>query len=221
MPGTVGQRVTRKGRTYYAKLYTLTMTLTTVSGNFSYGETVTGGTSAATATVVYWDSVNSELQVANVTGTFVTTETVTGSTSAASGTTSGAPANGYATVWTELKHITDQFQINRQRADQEIIDSGTAEEDFADHIAGNQAATGAMTIALMPSDITYQLCEAAMDHDLDIEIKRVLTDRDGTTTRTRFYGGIVNGFNETDPVQNESAVAVNWLFTSVVLTDPT
>lgn len=221
MPGTIGQRVTRSGRTYFGKLYTTLMTLTTVTGTFTYGETVTGGTSSATGVVVYWNGTDSELQVAGVSGTFANSETITGGTSSATGTTSAAPAAGYPTTWTALQHITDQFQVNRQRADQEIIDSGSAETDFADHIAGVQSATGSWTLAMMPANVTWQLFEGAMDYNLDMEIKRVLVDRDAATTRTRYYGGTVNGFNESDPVQNESTVAINFLFTSVSLADPT
>jgi hypothetical protein len=59
------------------------LTVVNVSGTFEEDETITGGTSGATAKVVSWDSVNGIASVINVVGTFVDAETITGGTSAA------------------------------------------------------------------------------------------------------------------------------------------
>ena len=54
------------------------------SGNYQFNETITGGTSGATARIRTWDAVTNELEIYNITGTFRTGETITGSSSGAS-----------------------------------------------------------------------------------------------------------------------------------------
>ena len=54
------------------------------SGDFSFNETITGGTSGTTARVRIWNSVTSELEVSNITGSgFKIGETLTGGSSGA------------------------------------------------------------------------------------------------------------------------------------------
>ena len=70
--------------------YTVAPTITiaspgsTGSGNYSFNETITGGTSGATARVRTWDATTNEIEIYNITGTFLTSETITGSSSGAS-----------------------------------------------------------------------------------------------------------------------------------------
>ena len=70
--------------------YTVTPTISiaspgsTGSGNYSFNETITGGTSGATARIRTWDATTNELEIYNITGTFRTGETITGSSSGAS-----------------------------------------------------------------------------------------------------------------------------------------
>ena len=54
------------------------------SGNYSFNETITGGTSGATARIRTWDASTNELEIYNITGTFRAGETITGSSSGAS-----------------------------------------------------------------------------------------------------------------------------------------
>ena len=54
------------------------------SGNYEFNETITGGTSGATARIRTWDAVTNELEIYNITGTFRAGETITGSSSGAS-----------------------------------------------------------------------------------------------------------------------------------------
>ena len=63
-----------------------TFELSSVSGTFSEGETVTGGTSAVTGEVARWDSSTSYLYLINMTGSFTLNEILTGATSTATGT---------------------------------------------------------------------------------------------------------------------------------------
>lgn len=60
------------------------ITFTPLSGTFTVGETVTGGTSTATGTVV--SVVAGAITITSLTGTFVAGETITGGSSAATGT---------------------------------------------------------------------------------------------------------------------------------------
>ena len=70
--------------------YTVTPTISIASpgssgsGNYSFNETITGGTSGATARIRTWDAVTNELEIYNITGTFRRGETITGSSSGAS-----------------------------------------------------------------------------------------------------------------------------------------
>jgi hypothetical protein len=63
-----------------------TFELSSVSGTFTVGETVTGGTSAVTGEVARWDSATSYLYLINMTGSFTLSEILTGATSTATGT---------------------------------------------------------------------------------------------------------------------------------------
>jgi hypothetical protein len=76
-----------------------TLKITTLVGNFQKGETITGGTSGATAVVA---SIAAEasgfLQVNTVVGTFVTGETITGGTSSATAVLTTEKVAGVDTV---------------------------------------------------------------------------------------------------------------------------
>ena len=63
-----------------------TFELSSVSGTFQEGETVTGGTSAITGEVARWDATTSYLYLINMTGNFTLNEILTGATSTATGT---------------------------------------------------------------------------------------------------------------------------------------
>ena len=70
--------------------YTVTPTISIASpgssgsGNYSFNETITGGTSGATARIRTWDASTNELEIYNITGIFRAGETITGSSSGAS-----------------------------------------------------------------------------------------------------------------------------------------
>ena len=70
--------------------YTVTPTISIASpgssgsGNYEFNESITGGTSGATARIRTWDAVTNELEIYNITGTFRKGETITGSSSGAS-----------------------------------------------------------------------------------------------------------------------------------------
>ena len=70
--------------------YTVTPTISIASpgssgsGNYEFNESITGGTSGATARIRTWDAVTNELEIYNITGTFRRGETITGSSSGSS-----------------------------------------------------------------------------------------------------------------------------------------
>ena len=217
-----GTLVTRKGVTISTKLKGTLIAFTTLSGGlFTYGETVTGGTSSATGVVLFNDESNSEVIVSVTSGTFQDAETITGGTSSATATVSGTPSITYGTVFTELARVRDTFNLARNRAETEIIDFDTSETDYTDKIAGAQSASGDFTMNIVPGGTSFQLMEAAMDYNLEVTIKRVQVDRDEANTRTRYYQGSLTNFSEADNVSDASTVAVTISLSSVSLTDPT
>jgi hypothetical protein len=70
---------------------TRTLTLTSISGTFTVNETVTGGTSAATGTVLKVNLNN--IVIRGLTGTFSSSETITGGSSSATATTTSVTIN--------------------------------------------------------------------------------------------------------------------------------
>lgn len=216
-----GTLVTRKGVTLSAKIKGTLVDVTSASGDFEYGETVTGGTSSATGVVLFWDDSNSELIVAVTSGTFEDAETITGGTSSATATISGTPSGAWGTAFTELARVRDTFNLSRNREQTSIIDFDTSETDYVDQIAGSQSASADFTINIVPSGTSFQLLEGAMDYNLDVVIKRDQVDRDGNNTRTRYYTGSLTNFSESDNVNDASTVAVTISLSDVSLTDPT
>ena len=86
--GTVSEvRYTNAGSGYTTGDLPISVTIadpeSSGSGDFIFNETVTGGTSSATARVRTWNSTTNILEVASVVGSFVIGETLTGSSSGA------------------------------------------------------------------------------------------------------------------------------------------
>ncbi|HZI71617.1 MAG TPA: hypothetical protein VFD60_10715, partial [Nitrososphaeraceae archaeon] len=76
-------------------IYTATnIVYTGLTGTFSVGETVTGGTSGATGVIVA-DNGTTEMSLDSISGTFVAAETITGGTSGATATVSTISTQNY------------------------------------------------------------------------------------------------------------------------------
>ena len=73
------------------------------TGDFTVGETVTGGTTNVTADVKSWDSSTGKLIVINRSGRFTIPETLTGNTSSASWTTAS---------YNTLNNVNDDTDLN-------------------------------------------------------------------------------------------------------------
>ena len=85
------------------------------TGDFTVGETVTGGTSNVTAEVKSWDSSTRTLIVINRSGTFTVPETITGGSSSASWTTAS---------YNTINNMNSEYDQNNdfETADNDIID---------------------------------------------------------------------------------------------------
>ena len=85
------------------------------TGDFTAGETVTGGTSNVTAEVKSWDSSTRTLIVINRSGTFTIPETITGGSSSASWTTAS---------YNTINNMNSEYDQNNdfETADNDIID---------------------------------------------------------------------------------------------------
>ena len=94
-----------------------TFELSSVSGTFTEGETVTGGTSAITGEVARWDSSTSYLYLINMTGNFTLNEILTGATSTATGT--------YST-----KRTTDETSETLKTIDDSTSDKVSSNKQF-------------------------------------------------------------------------------------------
>lgn len=70
------------------------LVVTGISGTFTAGETITGGTSGDTAVLVSIDVGAGKLYLETITGDFTDTETITGGTSGATATASGTRVPG-------------------------------------------------------------------------------------------------------------------------------
>lgn len=87
-----------------------TFEMSTVSGTFEVGETVTGGSSSVTGEVARWDTETNYLYLINMTGTFSLNEIITGATSLATGT--------YATKITTTEETITISQVDNSTTNQ-------------------------------------------------------------------------------------------------------
>lgn len=93
-----------------------TFELESVSGTFTEGETVTGGTSSKTAEVARWDASTKYLYLINLTGNFSVGEIITGADSLATGTYSSSQSTTETseTLQTIDNSTSDQVSSNKQ-----------------------------------------------------------------------------------------------------------
>ena len=100
--------------------YNSTLGITGASGAFTVGETITGGTSGATA--VYVSDDGTTMNLTGVSETFQSGETITGGTSGETATTTGADVSVGAGASAEIVEVTttysvtDIFEINHAQS---------------------------------------------------------------------------------------------------------
>jgi hypothetical protein len=218
----IGTLVTRTGVAYGGKLRAYSIAHGAISvADFIPGELVEQAVSLATARVVY--SETNKLFVRDVTGTFNDSGEITGATSGAKATATAvlSTSASWMAAYLTLGRLRDTVSVSRSRDVTTISDFDTAEDSFQDQIAGNQNANMSGTMNIEPGGATFAFFEQAMDGDLDVAIKRELTDRAGENVRTRYYQGIVTQFNEQDSVTDASTVSFTLALNDSAFTDPT
>lgn len=202
--------VTRSGITYSVKIYTDRLTISGASGAFSYGETVTGGTSSATGIVAYYDSTNTKVYLVSTSGTFQASETITGGTSGETATVTAVSAGDWMDSYVDIANLRDSVSLSRTRETTTVLTFDSSETDFADKITGIQDGSLSFTAALAPGNSSYQLLESGFEYNLTTKIKRVRTDRGSSNTSTKYYEGLVSNFSETDSVGDITTVSVQF-----------
>jgi len=219
----IGSLVTRTGVAYSGKVRALSIAHGAITGTFVPGELVTQATSLATGRVVF--SETNKLFLRDIGGpaafndSAVLTGGTSGATATASATLSAAPS--WMAAYLTLGRLRDTVSVGRSRDVTTISDFDTPEDSFQDQIAGNQNANMSGSMNVEPGGATFALFEQAMDGNLDMAIKRVLTDRQGTGVRTRYYLGIVTQFDEQDSVTDASTVSFTLALNSSTFNDPT
>lgn len=138
---------------------TETFTITSASGTFTVGETVTGGTSGSTAIVDSHDTTNGLLFVYTISAAFTSAgETITGGTSGVTATYAStdetrvySPISGQVTDWWSFYDETNEWPLDIVGRDEfdllqrDQVDTGNVEAVF---IAGMDGDTGYPTIEL-------------------------------------------------------------------------
>lgn len=137
---------------------TLTFTITSASGTFTVGETVTGGTSSATAVVDSHDTTNSLLYIYSESADFTAGETITGGTSSKTATYAStvntrvySPVSGYVTAWWSFMNETDEWPIQIVGPDEYDLwdeDRSLTGSVYKAFIAGVNPTTGYPTVEL-------------------------------------------------------------------------
>jgi hypothetical protein len=217
----IGTLVTRTGVSYAGKLRARSISHGAITGGpFIPGELVTQATSLATGRVVFSESL--KLFLRDITGTFNNTGVITGGTSGATATADALlAAPSWMAAYLTLGRLRDTVSVSRSRDVTTISDFDTPEDSFQDQIAGNQNANMSGTMNIEPGGASFSFFEQGMDGNLDVTIRRVLTNRAGSAVRTRYYQGIVTQFDEQDSVTDASTVSFTLALNDSSFNDPT
>jgi len=129
---------------------TRTMTVTSATGDYTVGETVTGGTSTETATVDHWDSTNGLLFTYDESGDFTDTEVITGGTSLVTSTlTSDTETRVYTPV---SGRVTNWWSFVDETNDRTLGIIGADAIDALDPDRGETGTVEAIRVAGMDDD---------------------------------------------------------------------
>lgn len=148
----------------------------TVSGGpFQAGETVTGGTSGATAKVAWPDA--SHLELINVVGTFQAGETITGGTSTASASVSGTETINDAVV-TDAAAPTTRYTLG---TDYDLVPFGGL---IRERSGGAIAANACYVSAIYPAK-SFETINALVNSSVEGELLFIGTADDGPKKRVQ------------------------------------
>lgn len=139
---------------------TETFTISGVTGTFTAGETITGGTSGSTAVVDSYTASATEIKVHTLSAAFTASETITGGTSGATATYSSTartrsyqPISGHVTAWHSFVDQTNNRTLDiispdsYDAADPDRDMTGDAE---AVYVSGTDSSTGYPVIDVYP-----------------------------------------------------------------------
>tara|TARA_R110000787_G_scaffold56820_3_gene130365 strand:+ start:6122 stop:7033 length:912 start_codon:yes stop_codon:yes gene_type:complete len=139
---------------------TETFTISSVSGTFTAGETITGGTSSFTAVVDAYTAAATTITVRALTGVFTATETITGGSSGATATYASTartrtynPISGTVTAWHSFVDQSNNRTLDIVGADS--FDAGDPDRDQTGDarsvlVSGVDAVTGYPSVDLWP-----------------------------------------------------------------------
>ena len=181
------------------------------------GETVTGGTSAATATWAAYDGAR--LMVTNVSGTFTAGgETVTGAISGATFVLdANTPATEYSAYIT-VGRLKGTFASPDSRGVITITDFDTAEDDFFDQITNGRTGTITGNGWVDPTNTGVQAILGAYRTNSTAKWKVTRTTIDGTTAppviRVGFFSDSTITNNEDSVAEHSFSFAVSSVATS-------
>jgi hypothetical protein len=170
----------------------------------SPGETLTGGTSSATAKYAAFES-GTKVMVTDVSGTFTAGgETVTGAISGATlvldANTPATEYSGYITV----PRLKNTFRWSDSRGVETITDFDTAENDFFDQITNGRTGTIEGEGWADLSDYGIQAILGAYRTNATVKWKVTRTTIDGTSIPADIRSGF---FSDVTVVDNENSVA--------------
>lgn len=181
---------------------TNTLTVTSASGTFAAGETITGGTSGSTATVDAWDATNSLLYVYSPSASFTASETITGGTSGATATFSSStetrvyrPVSSGVSAWHSFTDATN---------DDPLAIIGYDDYDLADLDRNETGALQAVLVGGLNADTGYP--------EIEVHPKPSTTNE---TIRARYRVDFL-GWSSTDDSSNLRVLGVPRIIEGVI-----
>jgi len=162
--GKTGRAISIWARFKYNLFITKITHGTVTDGPFDYGETITGGTSAATGDVAWVDGDGEYIELINVSGTFQSGETLTGGTSAASATSTNVDTVSDvvvlddATTPTTRYTLGTDYDVNVQDGMFGLYPGGSASTPVyvsADYEAVDTASIKAMTNDAVEGELKF------------------------------------------------------------------
>lgn len=143
--GFASQTLASGVTTYPVNIITLTIG---ASGSFSVGETITGGTSGVTASVLTKPS-STTMTISIPSGTFTASETITGGTSSASTTVSSVPSLDSAQA------VADLLEVSIRRSSTDFSISKISRSEYLN--IANKATTGRPSQYYLDRQVTPEI----------------------------------------------------------------
>ena len=150
---------------------TANMVVTGPSGDFVAGETLSGGTSGSTATIVSWDSGTNTLELNFISDDFTASETVTGTnnvTATLSSVTYAGDAVIAGTVATPYVAVTPTFTSSEKKI--KVYHSNHCMHDLSNNVTisgiTSEISSTNLTAAISATDTSIQVNDASAFHTI-------------------------------------------------------